>query len=123
MLIVHKVFFKRCYGNMSRIRDLIDVLGLPHLVSRNLCIYNKSQGALHSYLPSLGGANAATPHYPTVELRVFGGLGSLNHFEIIFDSGPDQRSKIQDSWERLLGNLGLDLGSGPESTIISKGFG
>ena len=23
----------------------------------------------------LGGANEATPHYPTVELRVFGGLG------------------------------------------------
>ena len=23
----------------------------------------------------LGGANAATPHYPAVELRVFGGLG------------------------------------------------
>ena len=23
----------------------------------------------------LGVANAATPHYPTVELRVFGGLG------------------------------------------------
>ena len=30
-MIVHKVFFKRCYGNLSRIRDLIDVLGLPHL--------------------------------------------------------------------------------------------
>ena len=26
----------------------------------------------------LGGANAATPHYPTVELRVFGGLGVRN---------------------------------------------
>ena len=23
----------------------------------------------------LGGGNAATPHYPTVELRMFGGLG------------------------------------------------
>ena len=45
-------------------------------LSRNLYIYNKSQGALHCYLPSLGGgANAATPDYPTVELRVFGGLG------------------------------------------------
>ena len=49
------------------------MLGLPHLYSQY--IYNKSQGALHCYLPSLGGANAATPHYPTVELRVFGGLG------------------------------------------------
>ena len=59
MLIVHKVFFKRCYGNISRIRDLIDVLGLPHfykvVVSRIPYIYNKSRGALHYYLPSLGG--------------------------------------------------------------------
>ena len=63
---------------------------------------------------------------PIVELRVFGGFGFRvyawsntvsnlryatcpnhpNHFGIIFDSGPDPRSKIQDSWERLLGNLG-----------------
>ena len=29
-----------------------------------------------------------------------------NHLGIIFDSGWDPRSEIQDSWERLLGNLG-----------------
>ena len=45
--------------------------------SRNFYVYDKSQGALHCYLPAPGGgADAASPHYPTtVELRVFGGLG------------------------------------------------
>ena len=114
-------------------------------LSRNLYIYNKSQGALHCYLPSLGGANAATPHYPTVELRVFGGLGVWglgkfrvygwsntvsnlryatcpnhpNHFGIIFDSGWDPRSKIQDCpgvSPRNLGSWILDPG------LNQKGF-
>ena len=101
---------------------------LIFIYSRNFYIYNKSQGALHCYLPSL--------HYPTVELRVFGGLGlgkfrvyalsntvsnlryatcpnNPNHFGIIFDSGPDPRSKIQDCpgvSPRNLGTRILDPG-------------
>ena len=43
-------------------------------LSRDLYIYNKSPGALQCYLSSLGGVPMrATQHYPTVELRVFGG--------------------------------------------------
>ena len=127
MLIVQKVFFKRCFGNMSRIRDLIYVLGLPHLhkvLSRSLYIYNKSQGALHCYLPSLGGLPMRLLHTTLLwsseclgvwvlgKFMVYAWSNTVsnlryatcpNHFGIIFDSGLDPRSKIQDSWD---GNLG-----------------
>ena len=76
MLIVHKVFFKRCHGNISRIRDLSDVLGLPHLYKVFIKEFIYLQYISGSFAPlstfSWGGANAATPRYPTVELSVWG---------------------------------------------------
>ena len=61
-------------GNMSRIRDLIDVLGLPHLyeVFIKEFIYLQQISGSFALLStfSWGGANAATPHYPTVQLRI-----------------------------------------------------
>ena len=44
------------------------------VLSRNLCRINLRELCTIIYL-LLGGANEATPHYPSVELRVFGGLG------------------------------------------------
>ena len=88
LLIVHKVFFKRCYVKSHK--EILVELGISlmcwvflifiRFLSRNIYIYiyiftiNLRELCTVIYL-LLGGANAATTHYPTVELRVFGGLG------------------------------------------------
>ena len=63
-------------GNISRIRDLVDVLG-PHLytvyITESTSTNLRSFALLSAF--SWGGTNEATPHYPTLERRVFGDLG------------------------------------------------
>ena len=60
---LQKVLCKVIQGNIGRIRDLIDVWRFP------------SFAMLSTF--SWRCANEATPHYPAVELRVFGRLGFM----------------------------------------------
>ena len=66
------MLFEITYRKPSRIRDLTDFLGLPHLYPVFMKEFRINLRELIAvvYL-FLGGANEATPRYPTVDLRVF----------------------------------------------------
>ena len=79
MLIDHKVFFKRCYGDMNRIRDLMDVLGLPHLykvfTKEFIHINNKSQGACTVIYLLLRGCQCGYSTLPYCRAQSVSGVG------------------------------------------------